>query len=127
MAARFAPILWPMRLRLVVGAVVVIALTQAVRSGGEDQHDLPVLAPQQPIARADARLLADGWIPKPDREPLPYERERAANNLASLSGCSGTGVGFCRYDYQRAGQRFAVVTVPGPDGHGIVHTTFELE
>lgn len=105
----------------------MLALSQVVRSGVEAQAALPVVAPQEPISQVDARLLADGWIAKPDRDPLPFERERAHNNLASLSACSGTGMGFCRYDYQRGSHRFAVVTVPGPDGSGIVHNTFELE
>lgn len=60
---------------------------------------------------------------QPDRDPLPLERRLARNTLARLGGCSGTGEGFCRYDCQR----FAVVTVPGPDGRGVVHNTFELE
>ena len=112
---------------LVVGAVAVLALAQVVRSGGGSQTVLPVVAPHEPIKTVDARLLADGWIANPDRDPLPVERERSRNNLSSLSGCSGTGMGFCRYDYQRRSQHFAVVTVPGPDGTGIVHNTFELE
>jgi hypothetical protein len=112
---------------LVVAAGAVLALAQVVRSGGDAQTVLPVVAPHEPIKRVDARLLADGWIANPDRDPMPVERERSRHNLSSLSACSGTGMGFCRYDYQRGSQRFAVVTVPGPDGNGIVHNTFELE
>jgi hypothetical protein len=112
---------------LVVAAAAGLVLTQAVRSGGDTETQLPAIEPREPISEVDARLLAEGWVAKPDRDPLPFERERAHNNLASLSACSGTGVGFCRYDYQRGSQHFAVVTVPGPDGTGIVHNTFELE
>jgi hypothetical protein len=127
MAASFAHPRWIRRFWwLAVALAAVVALTQAVRSGGDAQAELPVVAPQEPINQVDARLLADGWIANPDRDPLPFERQRAHNTLASLSACSGTGMGFCRYDYQRGGQRFAVVTVPGPDGYGIVHNTFEL-
>jgi hypothetical protein len=128
MAASFAQRRWTRRFwLLVVAAGAMVALAQVVRSGGDAQTALPVIAPQEPINQVDARLLADGWVAKPDRDPLPFERERAHNNLASLSACSGTGMGFCRYDYQRGSQRFAVVTVPGPDGNGIVHNTFEPE
>ena len=105
----------------------MLALAQVVRFGGGSQTVLPVVAPHEPINRVDARLLADGWIANPERDPLPVELERSRNNLSSLSACSGTGMGFCRYDYQRGSHRFAVVTVPGPDGSGIVHNTFELE
>jgi hypothetical protein len=109
------------------GAAALLAIAQVVRSRSEALPELPVVTPQEPINQVDARLMADGWIAKPDRDPLPFERQRAHNNLASLSACSGTGMGFCRYDYQRGSQHFAVVTVPGPDGTGIVHNTFELE
>jgi hypothetical protein len=127
MAASFAQPRWTRRFWWLAVAAAVVALTQAVRSGGDAQAELPVVAPQEPINQVDARLLADGWIAKPDRDPRPFERQRAHNNLASLSACSGTGMGFCRYDYQRGSQRFAVVTVPGPNGNGIVHNTLQLE
>ncbi|MFZ9947026.1 MAG: hypothetical protein ACO3FN_08145 [Vulcanococcus sp.] len=112
---------------LVLAAAAVVVGIQAVRSGGDEQLPLPVVAPQEPISQVDARLIEEGWVPQSDRTPLPFERRLAHNVLASLCGCSGTGLGFCRYDYQRGGQRFAVVTVPGPDGSGIVHNTFEPE
>jgi hypothetical protein len=128
MAASFAQPRWTRRFWwLAVAVAAVVALTQAVRSGGDAQAELPVVAPQEPISQVDARLLADGWVAKPERDPLPFERRLAQNTLASLSGCSGTGMGFCRYDYQRNNHRFAVVTVPGPFGSGVVHNTFELE
>jgi hypothetical protein len=128
MAASLAQPRWSRRVWLVVaGAAALLAIAQVVRSRSEALPGLPVVTPQEPINQVDARLRADGWIAKPDRDPFPFERERAHNNLASLSACSGTGMGFCRYDYQRGGQRFAVVTVPGSDGNGIVHNTFELE
>jgi hypothetical protein len=127
-AASLANPRWPRRFWwLGVAAAAGVVLTQAVRSGGDTETQLPAIAPQEPISQVDARLLADGWVAKPDRDPLPFERRLAHNTLASLSGCSGTGMGFCRYDYQRGSQHFAVVTVPGPDGTGIVHNTFELE
>jgi hypothetical protein len=128
MAASVAQPRWSRRVWLLMaGAAALLAIAQVVRSRSEALPELPVVTPQEPINQVDARLMADGWIAKPDRDPLPFERQRAHNNLASLSACSGTGMGFCRYDYQRGSQHFAVVTVPGPDGTGIVHNTFELE
>ena len=116
---------WLKRIGLAaIAGLAALALTQAVRSGADAPVAAPDLAVQEPMAQADARLHADGWIPKPDREPLPFERERAGNNLASLSACSGSGMGFCRYDYQRGKQSLAVVTVPGTQGEGLVHSWF---
>ena len=73
------------------------------------------------MTQADARLIAAGWAPDPDREPLPLDRKLAGNSLASLSACSGTGLRFCRYDYKRGSQTIAVITIPGAGGEGIVH------
>lgn len=112
--------------RLVFGlsaAVAALALTQAVRSGG-DSAEAPALAVNEPITVVNAHLLAAGWSPQPEQEPLPFERERAGNNLASLSACSGTGMGFCRYDYRRGHEQLAVVTTPGSTGDGVVHSWF---
>ena len=102
-----------------------MVLTQAVRSGGDDSGSAPpALAANEPITQVDARFLAAGWAPQPEQEPLPLERKLAGNNLASLSACSGTGEGFCRYDYQQGHQRISVVTVPGSQGNGVVHSWF---
>jgi hypothetical protein len=81
----------------------------------------------EPITAVDARFLATGWAPQPEQEPLPFERTLSGNNLASLSACSGTGMGFCRYDYRRGNEQLAVVTVPGARGHGVVHSWFRPE
>jgi hypothetical protein len=125
MAAILANPRWTRRFWLLtVAAATVIALTQVVRSGGGAQAEPSVVVPREPISQANARLLAEGWIPKPDREPLPFERERAGNNLPSLSACSGTGMGFCRYDYRRGHEQLAVVTTPGAAGDGVVHSWF---
>jgi len=97
----------------------------AVRSVAADSHVEPALALQEPIQRVDARLKADGWMVRPERQPLATEHALSGNRLDSLSSCSGTGLGFCRYDYQRRGRRFAVVTVPGPQGTGVVAHWFD--
>ena len=40
------------------------------------------------------------------------DQERAGVPLTSLSACSGTGEGFCRFDYRRNGRQLSVVTIP---------------
>jgi hypothetical protein len=68
----------------------------------------------QSIRVADASLLASGWLPQPDQSMEGLEQDSSEPALPSLSSCSGTGVGFCRYDYARDRQRLSVVTVPSP-------------
>jgi hypothetical protein len=76
----------------------------------------------QSIRAADASLLASGWLPKPDQTVEGLEPDPSRPRLPALSACSGTGVGFCRYDYARDRQRLSVVTVPSPssDVSGLV-------
>ena len=74
------------------------------------------LSPRQTILEADRHLVADGWQPSPEQTPSSEERRLAAVDLKSLSACSGTGIGFCRFDYQRKSQRLSVVTVPSEPG-----------
>jgi len=119
---------WSTRLGLAAAAGgALLGLAQAIRSGAEPPGAPPVLVVQESIVQVDARLLANGWLPNPEREPLLFERERAGNRLASLSACLGTGLGLCRYDYQRGKQALAVVTVPGARGEGVVHSWFDPE
>ena len=121
MASGSASFKWPQRLGLGLAAGLgALAFAQAVRSGGETSPR-PDLVESEPMTQADARLIAAGWAPHPDREPLPLDRKLAGNSLASLSACSGTGMGFCRYDYKRGSQTIAVITIPGAGGEGIVH------
>ncbi|MEN9766153.1 hypothetical protein [Vulcanococcus sp.] len=96
---------------------VVITASQAALSA-----DQPQLIPKEPIQRADQRLRGQGWQPAQGLNPDPLERHLAGNQLASLSACSGTGQGFCRYDYQRGGMSLAVVTIPGPNAEGLVQS-----
>ena len=76
----------------------------------------PQLSPRQTILEANRHLLADGWQPSPEQKPSAEERRWAVVGLESLSACSGTGVGFCRFDYRRKNQRLSVVTVPSQPG-----------
>ena len=78
------------------------------------------LSQRQTILEANRHLLADGWSPSPQQTPSPSERQWAAVSLSSLSACSGTGVGYCRFDYVRRQQRLSVVTVPSKPGKASV-------
>ena len=78
------------------------------------------LSPQQLIVEAHRSLLAAGWRPAPDQDPSPVERHWSGVRLDSLSSCSGTGEGFCRFDYRRDGQTLSVVTVPSRPGRASV-------
>lgn len=123
-----ARLAWPQQLALLIAAAVIaVGLAQTVRSGSEEARPLPELAEDTPIEQVNQLLLAEGWQPQPEQTPLPMERQLAHNQLTSLSACSGTGLGYCRYDYQRGQQRFAVVTVPDRHGNGRVIRWFAPE
>ncbi|AII43103.1 hypothetical protein KR100_06955 [Synechococcus sp. KORDI-100] len=92
-------------------APLLTMVVAAVHAGEQLQ-----LTPRQTILEADRHLLADGWIPAPQQTPSVQERQWASVSLPSLSSCAGTGVGYCRFDYQRNQQRLSVVTVPSEPG-----------
>ena len=77
---------------------------------------VPMLSAGQTILEANRHLIANGWRPAPEKTPTLEERRLASVALESLSACSSTGVGFCRFDYRRDLQRLSVVTVPSEPG-----------
>jgi hypothetical protein len=102
-----------------LGALVLLLTPLAIPMPGVRPQVIQ-LKPNQTIHSADAQLKAQGWRPAGDPGLQPFERELAGNQLPSLSDCSGTGAGFCRYDYRRGRQRLEVITVAGPGGTGLV-------
>ena len=68
----------------------------------------------QPIRAADVSLLASGWLPQPDQSIEGLQQDSSGPTLPAHSSCSGTGVGFCRYNYARDRKSLSVVTVPAP-------------
>ena len=102
-----------------MGRSVAIAVSAALLSMNSAMvHALPQpqLNQRQTILEANRHLIADGWRPAPQQTPSAQERAMASVSLASLSACSGTGLGFCRYDYVRDQQTLSVVTVPSDPG-----------
>ena len=94
-------------------SLMLVALTSGVSAVAGPEL---LLNQRQSILEAHRTLLAAGWSPAPAQEPSPRERILSAVTLPSLSACSGTGAGFCRFDYQRQQQRLSVVTVPSNPG-----------
>ena len=104
---------------------LLILLTLLSGIGGASAAQELGLIPQQPIEQADSSLRRNGWTPLRGLAPEPMDRQLAGNRLKSLSACSGTGQGFCRYDYQRGAETLAVITVPGPAAQGVVLQWFQ--
>ncbi len=98
------------------GGALALVLAAALLAQAPAERSAPLPLPlqaNQPILAADVRLRQQGWRPGSEQTPSAFERELAGNALASLAACSGTGAGFCRYDYRRGPQRLVLITVPG--------------
>jgi len=104
---------------------LLLLLTLLSSAGAISAAEEVDLVPRQPIEQADARLLRQGWYPVQGLAPAPMDRQLAGNRLTSLSACSGTGGGFCRYDYQRGDATLKVITVPSPSVGGVVLQWFQ--
>jgi len=101
-------------LSTLVGALALLA------AAGPRAQPLHLLE-QQSIEQADGQLQQQGWRADGEAHLDSFDRELSGNELSSLRSCSGTGAGFCRYDYRRGRQHLEVITVPGHDGDGLVH------
>ena len=88
-----------------------VALTNLITAATANTL-LPHLKEGQSILYADQTLTASGWQPAPEDQAKPFEYALAGNSLSSLASCSGSGVGFCRYDYRLNNQKLVVVTIP---------------
>ena len=109
------PVLRPIRWVALLAGAMLSGLGLIASAG-----PLP-LAANQRIERVDVQLRRQGWQPHGDPLVESLDRELAGSDLSSLRSCSGTGAGFCRYDYRRGRQHLQVITVPGRDGDGLVH------
>ena len=104
---------------LPITATAVLLLASCTLAAGSGRSQVP-LQQDEPIRQAHARLQQQGWQPAADGTASALDRDLAGNDLQSLSACSGTGAGFCRYDYRRGELRLELITVPGADGEGRV-------
>ena len=98
--------------------VLLLILTSPLCAGvvAAASQPTPALKLRQTILEANRYLIDEGWQPSPKAFPSPEERRWSAVPLSSLSTCSGTGVGFCRFDYQKDQQQLSVITVPSNPG-----------
>jgi len=110
----------PERQAIIRAGLLVTALTLLVPDAAL-QAEPVMLQTSQPIEAADGLLRSQGWMPDGDPDLDSFDRELSGNGLSSLRSCSGTGAGFCRYDYRRGRDHLEVITVPSRDGDGLVH------
>lgn len=111
-------------LQMPLAAGLLALLFNATGNGlslGQLDRRAPSLLQREPIEQLDQRLRGQGWRADGDPALDSYDRELAGNDLASLRSCSGTGAGFCRYDYRRGPQQLSVITIPNTNGDGLVH------
>lgn len=94
------------------GLLAAALLTGSAPAGPSPPAPAGLLQVGWPVLVADSHLRRLGWSPAPVRQPDALDRQLAGNSLASLSDCSGTGLGFCRYDYRRAAVNLSVITLP---------------
>lgn len=81
----------------------------------------------KPIDEARKLLWARGWAPIPTQPPPEKdsrEGELARRGVTEVEGCSGTGFGYCSFNYRGGGGRLAVTTMgeaefPGVVGYGV--------
>ena len=96
------------------GAVSIDPLpkSQAVCKGAASVPNIQNL----PINKAREMLAKAGWGPTPRATPVREAEDVRAFDLAKrgvpeVDSCSGTGMGFCRFDYQGPAGSLAVITV----------------
>ena len=94
--------------------VLLLILMSPLCAGiaGAASEPTPALNLPQTILAANRYLIHKGWQTSPKALPNPEERRWLAVPLNSLSTYSGTGVGSCRFDYQKDQQQLSVITMP---------------
>lgn len=111
----------PNRQAALRAGLLLVAASMLLVARADLQAEPVGLQAHQAIETADSLLRSQGWMPDGDPAVDSFDRELSGNSLSSLRSCSGTGAGFCRYDYQRGRNHLEVITVPNRDGDGIVH------
>lgn len=76
-----------------------------------------------PITKARAALIGAGWKPVDhgaiDQRTDPREQTLVKMGVVEVDSCSGTGFGYCGFDYRRPGAALSVTTV-GESGDPVV-------
>tara|TARA_Y100000589_G_C27083785_1_gene600815 strand:- start:271 stop:744 length:474 start_codon:yes stop_codon:yes gene_type:complete len=96
--------------------IVLLGLSLTGMSLAVSAEPMPLfLQKGQSILNADQKLLAKGWHPAPASmgQLQALNQADAVSRLLSLKSCSGSGVGYCRYEYQQPRHRLVLITVPG--------------
>lgn len=69
---------------------------------------------ERPITQARKALIASGWRPvdhgAPEDRADRREKDLATLGVIEVESCSGTGFGYCSFDYERAGAALSVTT-----------------
>ena len=108
-------------LQLSAWACLLVVSLGLLTASASPQAQPLTIQNQQAIETADGVLRSQGWQPDGDPALDSFDRELAGNGLSSLRSCSGTGAGFCRYDYRRGSEHLMVITMPNRDGDGLIH------
>lgn len=78
-----------------------------------------------PISRARKALIAAGWQPVAHGDPDAHtgEREKALAGLGviEVDSCSGTGFGYCAFDYRKGTATLGVITVGEDEYPSVSH------
>jgi hypothetical protein len=72
----------------------------------------PVFSDKRQYKSLREEAISLGWIPK-IMEFLPEKQFVQRTGFLELQGCSGSGRGFCRFEFQKNDYVLTVVTVPG--------------
>ena len=102
-----------------MGRVVLLLILMSPLCAGvvaAASQPTPALKLRQTILEANRYLIDEGWQPSPKAFPSPEERRWSAVPLSSLSAYFGTGIDFCRFDYQKDQQQLSVITMPSNPG-----------
>ena len=70
-----------------------------------------------PIDKARKLIMEAGWKPvlaKPETDQ-GYENDFRKAGVTEADGCAGTGMGYCRFDYENAAGKLSVTTTGDPD------------
>ncbi len=103
------------RTRLLGIAILAVTLwvgTQSVAAHRQESDTLTLLhlKKHQPYSQARPKMLKDGWKPLLSEKGRGFTAELLQAGWVEVSNCSGTGLGFCTFDWKRRNQCARVIT-----------------